>query len=170
MERRKSPSCCDNSSVVDALNKHSIKGPQLSLFNGYFSLPRFTIFKSSHSGSHLKRIWWPMQQFVMITISSLTLVCRYLTIYLEPRSCARSCIPSSQLPRSEYSAKVHRNPQNLRVLLPTVLLQSLPILLRSGITLDCKNHVLRQTRNCKKLPPRPPFLPCPRSPLNSSTR
>src|SRR5579859_6833024 len=39
----------DNSSVVDALNKHSIKGAQqLSLFNGYFSLPRFTIFKSSH--------------------------------------------------------------------------------------------------------------------------
>ena len=86
------------------------KAQQLSLFNGYFSSPRFTIFKSSHSGSHLKRIWWRMRHLVMITTSLLTLVCRYATISLDHHSCAGSCVPSSQLPRSEYSAKVHKNP------------------------------------------------------------
>src|SRR6266496_6201942 len=79
---------------------------QLSLFSGYSSSLWLMISKFSHSGSHLKRISWWMQHLVMITKGLLILVCRYLTISLGHHNCARSCIPSSQLPRSEHSAKI----------------------------------------------------------------
>src|SRR5438045_5016480 len=81
--------------TIQALSMRLINTPskaqRLSLFRGYFSLLWSTIFKSSHSGSHWKRILWRMQ---------------CLTIFLDHLNCVRSCIPSSQLPRSKHTAKV----------------------------------------------------------------
>src|SRR5438045_8330796 len=82
------------------------KAQQLSLFSGYFSSLQSTIFKSSHYGFLRKRILWRMQHLVMTTRNLLILVYRCLTISLNHLNCARSCIPSSQLPRSKHTAKV----------------------------------------------------------------
>ena len=132
---------------------------QLSRFSGYFSLPRFMIFKFSHSGSHLKKISWRMQHLVTTISGLLIWVCRYLTISLNHRNCAGSCIPSSQLPRSKHSPKLRQNPPNIRVLLSTILLHFLPLFPQSGITLACSNPVLCQTCHRKILSRRSQILP-----------
>ena len=136
------------------------KARQLSLFSGYFSSPQFMTFRFFPSGSHLKKILWRMQHLVTTTSGLLIWVYRYLTISLNHRNCAGSCIPSSQLPRSKHSPKLRQNPPNIRVLLSTILLHFLPLFPQSGITLACSNPVLCQTCHCKILSRRPQVLPC----------
>ena len=103
--------------TIQALSMRLINTPskaqRLFLFSGYFSSLLSTIFKSSHSGSHRKRILWQIQHLVMTTRNLLILVYKCLTISLDHLNCARSCIPSSQLPRSKHTAKVWENPQNI---------------------------------------------------------
>ena len=111
-----------------------------------------------------------MPHHAMITRNLLILVFRSLSTFPDQQPCAGSCFPSSQLPRSKHSKKLQQNPQELRVILSTVLLQSLSVFPRSSITLDCSNPVQCQTCHSEELSQRPPFPPRPGRTLNGSTR
>src|SRR5579859_302920 len=112
---------------MHSINTLSMAWP-LFLYNAYSSSLLFTIFRSFHSGFLQKRTWWQMQRLVMITLSLLTWVCRYLTTSLTQRPCARSCIPSLQLPHSKYKTESQENTHVLQVLLQRMSLHSLPSL------------------------------------------
>src|SRR5579859_5029241 len=144
------------------------KARRLCPSNGYSSSQLYTIFKSCHTGSHQKRIWWRMQHRVLITQNLLTWVCRYARLSLGQHSCDGSCIPSSQLPRSEHSAKLRKDRQKLRLFLSKILLQPLPIFLRNSITLACSNLILGQTCNSKILSRDSQILPCANWSINQS--
>src|SRR5436190_23816921 len=91
--------------LMQSINTPS-RALRLSLCSEYSSSQQFMILRFSHSGSLLERILWRMQHLVMIIRSLLILVYRYLPSSPDHHICARSCIPSLQLPRSKHSAEV----------------------------------------------------------------
>jgi hypothetical protein len=64
----------DNSSVVDALNEHSIRGTAIGPLQRILLIACST-FRSLPSGFHRDRTCWRMQHLVLITIDLLTWAC-----------------------------------------------------------------------------------------------
>jgi hypothetical protein len=124
------------------LNKHSIKGPATVPLQRILLVA--AVYDISHSGFCRKRIWWQKQTLGNL----LTLGCRYLPISLAItlESCARSCIPPSQLPRSEQLA-------NLRAFLSQISVHPLSSFCRDDITLVAQILSRKILSRCSQVPP-----------------
>jgi hypothetical protein len=90
---------CDNTVIVNAINKHSVKGETIRPLQTILLIARSLISRSRHSGYHRKRTSWLMPLCGMTSRNLLTLDfrlknCANALPLQRCRPCARSSSPS----------------------------------------------------------------------------